>query len=134
MGESGQQQRVLKEGGESGKHNGVLQFGSGRMVESGDRSTSSSGKVSGIATQKGRVVVIAGPTAVGKTRVALALAKQLGGEIISADSVQVGAKFHCCCSNLRAHQLPERSCCNIFCTGFMKPGSRRAKSRCSGVF
>jgi len=36
-----------------------------------------------------RVIVIAGPTAVGKTRVALALAKQVGGEIISADSVQV---------------------------------------------
>ncbi|KAG0576280.1 hypothetical protein KC19_5G068500 [Ceratodon purpureus] len=37
---------------------------------------------------KGRVVVIAGPTAVGKSRVAMALAKQLGGEIISADSIQ----------------------------------------------
>lgn len=39
--------------------------------------------------EKGRVVIIAGPTAVGKTRLALALAKRLGGEIISADSVQV---------------------------------------------
>lgn len=38
---------------------------------------------------KKRVVVIAGPTAVGKTRLALAVAKRLGGEIISADSVQV---------------------------------------------
>jgi tRNA dimethylallyltransferase len=43
----------------------------------------------GVARDKGRVVVIAGPTAVGKTRVALALAKRLGGEIVSADSVQV---------------------------------------------
>jgi RecA/RadA recombinase len=43
----------------------------------------------GGARDKGRVVVIAGPTAVGKTRVALALAKRLGGEIVSADSVQV---------------------------------------------
>jgi tRNA dimethylallyltransferase len=42
-----------------------------------------------LRTPKARVIVIAGPTAVGKTRVALALAKQLGGEIISADSVQV---------------------------------------------
>jgi tRNA dimethylallyltransferase len=41
-----------------------------------------------------RVIVIAGPTAVGKTRVALALAKQVGGEIISADSVQVS---NCMC-------------------------------------
>lgn len=39
--------------------------------------------------RKGRVVIIAGPTGVGKTRLALALAGRLGGEIISADSVQV---------------------------------------------
>ena len=32
---------------------------------------------------------IAGPTAVGKSEIALALAEQLGGEIISADSMQV---------------------------------------------
>lgn len=38
---------------------------------------------------RSRVLVISGPTAVGKSSVALALAKRLGGEIISADSVQV---------------------------------------------
>lgn len=36
-----------------------------------------------------RVVVIAGPTASGKTDLAINLAKQTGGEIISADSMQV---------------------------------------------
>lgn len=36
-----------------------------------------------------KVIVIAGPTAVGKTRLSLMLAKKLGGEIVSADSVQV---------------------------------------------
>lgn len=36
-----------------------------------------------------KVVVLAGPTAVGKTQLSLALAKRLNGEIISADSVQV---------------------------------------------
>jgi len=36
-----------------------------------------------------RPVFIAGPTAVGKSEIALRLAKQLGGEIISADSMQV---------------------------------------------
>jgi tRNA dimethylallyltransferase len=36
-----------------------------------------------------RCVFIAGPTAVGKSEIALALAEQLGGEIISADSMQV---------------------------------------------
>ena len=38
---------------------------------------------------KSKVIVITGPTAVGKTRLGLELAKKLGGEIISADSVQV---------------------------------------------
>ncbi|MCL2618206.1 MAG: tRNA (adenosine(37)-N6)-dimethylallyltransferase MiaA [Defluviitaleaceae bacterium] len=38
---------------------------------------------------KPRLVVIAGPTAVGKTRLAVELAKRIDGEIISADSMQV---------------------------------------------
>src|ERR1017187_9085651 len=36
-----------------------------------------------------RPILIAGPTAVGKSEIALRLAEQLGGEIISADSMQV---------------------------------------------
>jgi tRNA dimethylallyltransferase len=36
-----------------------------------------------------RCVFVAGPTAVGKSEITLALAEQLGGEIISADSMQV---------------------------------------------
>lgn len=36
-----------------------------------------------------KVLIITGPTAVGKTAASLALAKHLNGEIISADSVQV---------------------------------------------
>ena len=36
-----------------------------------------------------RPVFLAGPTAVGKSEIALRLAEQLGGEIISADSMQV---------------------------------------------
>lgn len=35
------------------------------------------------------VIIIAGPTAVGKTEITLQLAEQLGGEIISADSMQI---------------------------------------------
>lgn len=38
---------------------------------------------------KGKLLVITGPTAVGKSAVAVAVAKKTGGEIISADSVQV---------------------------------------------
>jgi hypothetical protein len=41
------------------------------------------------AAGKPRVIVITGPTAVGKSRLGLELAKHLDGEIISADSVQV---------------------------------------------
>ena len=39
--------------------------------------------------RKQRVLVISGPTSVGKSSVAISIAKQLDGEIISADSVQV---------------------------------------------
>jgi DNA polymerase III delta prime subunit len=36
-----------------------------------------------------QVVVVAGPTGVGKTRLAVSLAQRLGGEVVSADAVQV---------------------------------------------
>lgn len=39
--------------------------------------------------QKKPLVVLAGPTAVGKTRLSIQLAKALNGEVISADSMQV---------------------------------------------
>ena len=35
------------------------------------------------------IVVLTGPTAVGKTELSIQLAKAIGGEIISADSMQV---------------------------------------------
>ena len=35
------------------------------------------------------LVIITGPTAVGKTDLSIALAKKIGGEIISADSIQI---------------------------------------------
>ena len=35
------------------------------------------------------LVIISGPTAVGKTKISIELAKKIGGEIISADSMQV---------------------------------------------
>lgn len=40
-------------------------------------------------TEQGDVIVVAGPTAAGKTEVALHLAERAGGEIINADSMQV---------------------------------------------
>jgi len=39
--------------------------------------------------EKRKLVVLTGPTAVGKTKLSIAFAKAIGGEIISADSVQV---------------------------------------------
>src|SRR5664280_2331781 len=41
------------------------------------------------STFNAQPVFIAGPTAVGKSEIALALAEQVGGEIISVDSMQV---------------------------------------------
>ena len=40
-------------------------------------------------TEKKNLVILTGPTAVGKTKLSIELAKQIGGEIISADSMQV---------------------------------------------
>jgi len=39
--------------------------------------------------RKKRVIVLAGPTGVGKTQVSLMIARAIGGEIVSADSMQV---------------------------------------------
>lgn len=39
--------------------------------------------------KKRPLIILTGPTAVGKTSLSIALAKQLNGEIISADSMQV---------------------------------------------
>ena len=41
------------------------------------------------ATTKPKVIVICGPTGIGKTSVGIRLAEELGGEIISADSMQI---------------------------------------------
>jgi tRNA dimethylallyltransferase len=40
-------------------------------------------------TKKPKVIVICGPTGIGKTTVGIRLAEKLGGEIISADSMQI---------------------------------------------
>jgi flagellar biosynthesis GTPase FlhF len=40
-------------------------------------------------SQKAKVLVLTGPTCVGKTRASLKLAQLLNGEIVSADSMQV---------------------------------------------
>ena len=42
-----------------------------------------------MSDNKKPLIIITGPTAVGKTELSIALAKRIGGEIISADSMQV---------------------------------------------
>ena len=39
--------------------------------------------------EKSPLIVLTGPTSVGKTKLSVKLAKEMGGEIISADSMQV---------------------------------------------
>ncbi|MBN2478914.1 MAG: tRNA (adenosine(37)-N6)-dimethylallyltransferase MiaA [Parachlamydiales bacterium] len=46
-------------------------------------------KQTNLSLKKKKVIVIAGPTGVGKTEISLSIAKILDGEIISADSMQV---------------------------------------------
>ena len=55
-----------------------------------DRPVSDAGNVQHRADSEiGAPVFLAGPTAVGKSEIALRLAEKLGGEIISVDSMQV---------------------------------------------
>src|SRR5271154_3143649 len=43
----------------------------------------------GPRSKKKKIIIISGPTAVGKTQLSLFIAKAIGGQIISADSMQV---------------------------------------------
>ncbi|HKU41555.1 MAG TPA: tRNA (adenosine(37)-N6)-dimethylallyltransferase MiaA [Polyangiales bacterium] len=52
-----------------------------------------------------RIVVVSGPTGVGKTAVAIQLARELGGELIGADSVQVYRGFDIGASKPTAAEL-----------------------------
>ena len=63
------------------------------MMQANDRSTGPRGERSPVGRPM-KPVLLAGPTASGKSALALALAEQLGGTIINADSMQV-------CSDLR---------------------------------
>jgi tRNA dimethylallyltransferase len=47
----------------------------------------------GSGTRHAGIVAVVGPTATGKTALAVALAERLGGEIVGADSVQIYTRF-----------------------------------------
>ena len=46
-----------------------------------------------VVEQKKSLIILTGPTAAGKTKLSIGLAKSIGGEIISADSMQVYKKM-----------------------------------------
>lgn len=51
------------------------------------------------------LVILAGPTAVGKTQLSIALAKRIGGEIISADSMQVYKRMDIGSAKIRPEEM-----------------------------
>ncbi|MCF0136576.1 MAG: tRNA (adenosine(37)-N6)-dimethylallyltransferase MiaA [Lachnospiraceae bacterium] len=53
------------------------------------------------------LIILAGPTAVGKTALSLELAKVLGGEIISADSMQVYRRMDIGTAKIRPEEMQE---------------------------
>ena len=63
---------------------------------------------------KPEVYVIGGPTASGKSKLAVELAKKINGEIISADSMQIYKEMNNCKNNKRRNArnktLPYRYC------------------------
>ncbi len=52
-----------------------------------------------------KLVVLTGPTAVGKTKLSIALAKAIGGEIISADSMQVYRRMDIGSAKIRPEEM-----------------------------
>ena len=64
-------------------------YGAVRRLMASPPAASGTAPASSPSGGKPKVLILTGPTAVGKTQVSLALAERLNGEIISADSVQV---------------------------------------------
>lgn len=55
--------------------------------------------------EKRKLVILTGPTAVGKTKLSIALAKKIGGEIISADSMQVYKHMNIGSAKIRPEEM-----------------------------
>ena len=66
-------------------------------------------------------ILIAGPTASGKSGLALALAEKLGGEIVNADSMQVYRELREMMR--RARRIISMVCCRV--TRAVRPGNGR---------
>ena len=57
--------------------------------------------------EKKKLVVLTGPTAVGKTKLSIELARKIGGEIISADSMQVYKYMDIGSAKIRPEEMEE---------------------------
>ena len=58
-----------------------------------------------VQTNKRPLVILTGPTAVGKTAASIGLAKAIGGEIISADSMQVYREMDIGSAKIRPEEM-----------------------------
>ena len=56
------------------------------------------------------LVIITGPTAVGKTEISIELAKAINGEIISADSIQVYKYMDIGSAKIKKEEMHKRQC------------------------
>ena len=56
-------------------------------------------------TSKGKLIVLIGPTAVGKTKMSIELAKAFNGEIISGDSMQIYRKMDIGTAKIKSSEM-----------------------------
>ena len=56
-------------------------------------------------TEKRPLLILTGPTAAGKTALSIRLAKAVGGEIISADSMQIYKKMNIGTAKIRPEEM-----------------------------
>lgn len=68
-----------------------------------------------------KIVVIVGPTGVGKTKVSIALAKQFHGEIISGDAIQVYREMNIGTAKIRNDEMENIPHYLIDCYNFQEP-------------
>ena len=70
-----------------------------------------------------KIIVITGPTGVGKTKLSVMLAKMLDGEIINADSMQVYKGLDIGTAKIKDEEKDGivHLFCSIDCVSFQKP-------------
>ena len=72
--------------------------------------------------KKEPLIILTGPTAVGKTELSIALAKAVNGEIISADSMQVYRYMDIGTAKITKEEMQAQVCC---CSAVAAPKPRK---------